>query len=97
LGESDRGVILMRRLLKEQMDVVQDGGDPMNVFRDSAKNRALRLPLHTAGKTKAVNPASVGKFLSFQAGEPPEAVAAIQAATDSWRTPTGENASGSCG
>jgi 5,5'-dehydrodivanillate O-demethylase len=34
LGETDTGIILYRRLLKEQMDLVEDGGEPMNVFRD---------------------------------------------------------------
>jgi 5,5'-dehydrodivanillate O-demethylase len=41
LGESDKGIILYRRLLKEQMRLTQDGGEPMNVFRDPAKNRSL--------------------------------------------------------
>lgn len=34
LGESDKGIILYRRLLQEQLAVVEQGGDPMNVFRD---------------------------------------------------------------
>ena len=41
LAESDKGVILYRRLLQEQMQIVADGGDPMNVFRDPAKNQEL--------------------------------------------------------
>jgi 5,5'-dehydrodivanillate O-demethylase len=41
LGESDKGVILYRRLLKQQMELVQDGGEPMNVFRDPAGNQRL--------------------------------------------------------
>ena len=43
LGESDRGIILYRRLLKEQMDIVEDGGDPMNVFRDPAQNSMIEI------------------------------------------------------
>ena len=43
LGESDRGIILYRRLLKEQMDIVADGGDPMNVFRDPAQNAIIEI------------------------------------------------------
>jgi len=43
LGESDKGVILFRRMLKQQMDRVAAGEDPMNVFRDPAKNQYLRL------------------------------------------------------
>ena len=44
LGESDRGVILFRKLLQEQMAVVQDGGDPMCVIRDPAKNEYVHIP-----------------------------------------------------
>lgn len=45
LGESDKGIIMFRRLLMEQMDVVAQGGEPMNVFRDPAKNEYLELPI----------------------------------------------------
>ena len=34
LGEVDRGIIMLRQLLKQQMAIVDDGGEPMNVFRD---------------------------------------------------------------
>jgi 5,5'-dehydrodivanillate O-demethylase len=43
LAESDRGVILFRKLLREQMEIVERGGEPMNVFRDPAQNVYLRL------------------------------------------------------
>jgi 5,5'-dehydrodivanillate O-demethylase len=41
LAESDRGIILFRRLLRQQMAIVEDGGQPMNVFRDPEKNGSL--------------------------------------------------------
>src|SRR6266850_158070 len=44
LGESDKGLILYRRLLREQMQIVEDGGDPMNTFRDPAKNVSVHVP-----------------------------------------------------
>jgi 5,5'-dehydrodivanillate O-demethylase len=44
LGESDRGIILYRRLLSEQLAVAEQGGDPMNVLRDPARNVCLSLP-----------------------------------------------------
>jgi 5,5'-dehydrodivanillate O-demethylase len=44
LGESDRGVILFRELLKRQLRIVEDGGEPMNVFRDPEKNRCIVVP-----------------------------------------------------
>ena len=45
LGESDKGIILYRRLLREQMATAEAGKDPMNVFRDPAKNTILHLSL----------------------------------------------------
>ncbi len=44
LGQSDVGLIMFRRLLNEQIDIVEDGGDPMNVFRDPEKNGEIVLP-----------------------------------------------------
>jgi 5,5'-dehydrodivanillate O-demethylase len=44
LGESDKGIILYRRLLRQQMQIVEDGGDPMNTFRDPTKNVSVRVP-----------------------------------------------------
>ncbi len=44
LGESDRGVILYRELLQRQLRIVEDGGEPMNVFRDPAKNECIEVP-----------------------------------------------------
>jgi 5,5'-dehydrodivanillate O-demethylase len=38
LGTSDKGVILFRNLLDEQIEKVERGEDPMGVVRDPAKN-----------------------------------------------------------
>jgi len=45
LGDSDQGVILFRRLLREQLAVIDAGGDPMNVFRDPATNKCIDIPV----------------------------------------------------
>ena len=45
LGESDKGIILFRKLLQQQAQIVSDGGDPMNTFRDPEKNDVIPLPL----------------------------------------------------
>ena len=37
---------MFRKLLMEQMKVVQDGGDPMNVYRDPARNERIDLPVN---------------------------------------------------
>jgi 5,5'-dehydrodivanillate O-demethylase len=51
LGQSDKGLILYRRMLKEQMDLVEDGGEPMNTFRDPAENQYLDLDLYQGTNT----------------------------------------------
>ena len=46
LGESDRGVVLYRKVLLEQLDRVERGEEPMGVVRDPAKNTPyIALPL----------------------------------------------------
>lgn len=48
LGLSDRGIILYRKLLEENVETVRRGEDPMNVFRDPAVNQCLELPVERA-------------------------------------------------
>lgn len=43
LGRSDEGVIAFRRQLRDEMDKVARGEDPMNVFRDPVKNQCLSV------------------------------------------------------
>lgn len=43
LGESDVGVIQLRRMLFDAIKTVEDGGDPMNVFRDPEANRCILM------------------------------------------------------
>jgi 5,5'-dehydrodivanillate O-demethylase len=38
LGQSDKGVILYRKLLEEQLDRIAKGQDPMGIIRDRSKN-----------------------------------------------------------
>lgn len=44
LGTTDRGLILFRKLLEEQIDKVERGEDPMGVVRDPASNTLLTVP-----------------------------------------------------
>ena len=37
LGRTDLPIVFMRRQFEEQMAIVEDGGEPMNVFRDPAR------------------------------------------------------------
>lgn len=48
LGASDRGVVLFRKMLREQIEVVQRGGEPMALVRDPEKNKIIELPAWVA-------------------------------------------------
>ncbi len=43
-GASDYGIALVRKMLLEQIGVVQDGGDPMGLVRDPEQNHVIELP-----------------------------------------------------
>lgn len=65
LATSDKGVLLFRRMLREQMELVATGGEPMNVFRDAAE--AAFVPIETEeDKYSAVVPES-GERVKFGA------------------------------
>jgi 5,5'-dehydrodivanillate O-demethylase len=44
LGTSDQGVILLRMLLNEQMEIAARGEDPLGVMRDPAENEIIAVP-----------------------------------------------------
>ncbi len=45
LGESDQGVILYRKILADQIALVQQGGEPMALVRDPEKNKIIELTI----------------------------------------------------
>ena len=69
LGESDRGIIMFRQMLEEQMRIVEDGGDPINVFRDREAARSITLPMEADpfGQT----PDKIPEFTPLESGETP--------------------------
>ena len=79
LGESDVGIIMFRKLLREQAEIVADGGDPMCTFRDPTKNRAIKLPLeHVKFLSR-----DLGGYRLVEAGEPLD-VDLIEATMSTW-------------
>jgi 5,5'-dehydrodivanillate O-demethylase len=85
LGESDRGVIMMRKKLLDEADLVARGGEPKALIRDPDKNMCVRLP--TIGRDGFVNGYSraeadrrrertpglvLNEDFIFQAGQPEE-------------------------
>ena len=79
LGASDIGIILFRKLLDEQIDVVADGGDPLNVFRDLPSDHSLPIPLE---KVKFGIAALTNRPL--EAGDTSPVRELVQQALDSW-------------
>jgi 5,5'-dehydrodivanillate O-demethylase len=45
LGASDRGVIMFRKMVEDSIRTVEQDDDPINVFRDAAKNVCIDLPV----------------------------------------------------
>jgi 5,5'-dehydrodivanillate O-demethylase len=43
LGTADKGIILYRRMLEQNARIVEDGGVPVNVFTDPAKNESIHI------------------------------------------------------
>jgi 5,5'-dehydrodivanillate O-demethylase len=43
LGVSDQGIILLRKILREQIEIVRKGGDPLGLVRDPERNRLIEL------------------------------------------------------
>jgi 5,5'-dehydrodivanillate O-demethylase oxygenase subunit len=43
LGASDEGIILLRKILREQIDIVRNGGEPLGLVRDPRKNRLIEF------------------------------------------------------
>jgi 5,5'-dehydrodivanillate O-demethylase oxygenase subunit len=54
LGVSDTGILMLRKLLDEQIAIVEAGGEPMNVLRDPAKNTIIEFKSHTINRLTAV-------------------------------------------
>ena len=74
LGESDRGVILLRRRMLEEAAVAARGGDPKAVIRDASKNQRLALPTIRAGRGAPARPPDGPRPMVFHAGQPREIV-----------------------
>src|SRR5262249_26013880 len=43
LGATDRGIVMLRKLLAEQIKIVEQGGEPMALVRDPEKNRIIEF------------------------------------------------------
>jgi 5,5'-dehydrodivanillate O-demethylase len=105
LGESDRGVIMMRKRMLEEAEVVARGGEPKALIRDPARNACVRLPIigrqhfvdgyarASAGATHVGTPGVPRRYdFVFQAGQPEEIRLAYRRAMGLDVGPHGEGA-----
>ena len=76
LGESDRGVIMIRRRFADDLKVIADGGDPKGLIRDASQNQRLYLPRtdrFNDGRPSGLSAAGEApRPFVFLAGQPPE-------------------------
>jgi 5,5'-dehydrodivanillate O-demethylase len=80
LGESDRGIILLRRRMLEEAVVVARGGDPKAVIRDPARNQRIPLPRtrQASSAAAAAAPPDRPRPMLWHAGQPREIVEEIE-------------------
>ena len=89
LGESDRGIIMIRRRLLDDIKVIADGGDPKALVRDPEANDCVELPIigRKSWSRDGVSGLSLGpgqrvdaQGFVFLYGQPPEVTAAYREA-----------------
>jgi 5,5'-dehydrodivanillate O-demethylase oxygenase subunit len=69
LGASDRGIVLYRKMLKEQIDRVRRGEEPMALVRDAARNQIIDLPVWVAEPQERVQGTPDGERPDAEAWE----------------------------
>ena len=62
LVSSDRGVSLLRRKLKQSLDLMREGKDPLNIVRDPEKNHAIET--HAYNTVRPIGAAEKGELVS---------------------------------
>ena len=85
LGESDRGLLMFRKLLRGQMRVVAEGKDPLNVFREGATGQNERGPAIEHLNFGQSNADLVRNFVQIESGDS-KATDDIQRVLNTWVT-----------
>ena len=85
LGESDRGLLMFRKLLRGQLRVVAEGKDPLNVFREGAAGQNERGPAIEHLNFGQSNADLVRNFVQIESGDS-KATDDIQRVLDTWVT-----------
>jgi 5,5'-dehydrodivanillate O-demethylase len=50
LAVSDRGIVMFRRMLDQQIEIVGKGGEPMALVRDPEKNLIISFDSHSVNR-----------------------------------------------
>jgi 5,5'-dehydrodivanillate O-demethylase len=82
LSPSDRGIIMMRQKMFEQMDVVARGEDPKCTFRKGTSAEIQELP-HPNAVTRGGSESRDVRF-PFLAGQPPEIAEIYRKVKETW-------------
>ena len=70
LGAGDSGVIMFRKLLTQQVELVRDGGKPtMNIFHDAEDNTGLEWPRIPHETMEWVGASSEASGFKYRPGE----------------------------
>ena len=85
LGESDRGLLMFRKLLRSQLRVVAEGKDPLNVVREDAAGQNERGPAIEHLNFGQSNADLVRNFVQIESGDS-EATDDIQRVLSTWVT-----------
>ena len=85
LGESDRGLLMFRKLLRSQLRVVAEGKDPLNVCREDAAGQNERGPAIEHLNFGQSNADLVSNFVQIESGDS-EATDDIQRVLSTWVT-----------
>jgi hypothetical protein len=65
LGTTDVLITQYRKMLKQQIDIVRDGGEPINVFRDPAQANISELDIPGHAEDDLVEK-SIGKTVAYR-------------------------------
>jgi 5,5'-dehydrodivanillate O-demethylase len=79
LGESDRGVIMIRKRLLDDIEAVAAGRDPMATIRDPGANQRVHLP-NIVGRVNRPPAAGGPPRFPFLAGQPADVRAEFEKA-----------------
>jgi 5,5'-dehydrodivanillate O-demethylase len=61
LGAADRGIVLYRQMVREQIEAVQRGEEPIALVRDPAQNGCIELPAWLAEVDEAAVAEHIGE------------------------------------